>query len=64
MDPEPAKALHQSSREIIDFRHTLELAQGELGRKVRTVRHGDFPMVERGAEPPAEAYIRLVESGE
>lgn len=55
----PSKAVPEWSRKVIDFRHTLKLSQGELGKRLKTSAMA-VSRWERGvSEPAAESYIRL-----
>ena len=55
----PVKVVAEWSLEILAFRQTLKLTQGELGKRLKTSAMA-VSRWERGeVEPPAEAYIRL-----
>ena len=59
MPKNPAKAVPEWSRKVIDFRHALKLTQGELGKRLKTSAMA-VSRWERGeTEPAAESYIRL-----
>ena len=59
MAKNPAKAVPEWSRKVIDFRQALKLSQGELGKRLKTSAMA-VSRWERGeTEPAAESYIRL-----
>jgi transcriptional regulator with XRE-family HTH domain len=59
MPKNPAKAVPEWSRKVIDFRQALKLTQGELGKRLKTSAMA-VSRWERGeTEPAAESYIRL-----
>jgi len=59
MAKNPKKAVPEWSRKVINFRQTLKLSQGELGKKLKTSAMA-VSRWERGeTEPAAESYIRL-----
>ena len=53
------RAVPEWSRRILTFRQTLELTQGELGRRLKTSAMAVSRWERGDAEPPADAYIRL-----
>jgi transcriptional regulator with XRE-family HTH domain len=59
MPKNPAKAVPEWSRKVIDFRQGLKFTQGELGKRLKTSAMA-VSRWERGeTEPTAESYIRL-----
>src|ERR1700747_1426261 len=55
----PAKTLPEWSSKIFAFRQALKLTQGELGKRLRTSAMAVSRWERGGADPPADAYIRL-----
>lgn len=51
--------LPEWSRKVLAFRQSLNLTQGELGKRLKTSAMADSRWERGDSEPPAEAYIRL-----
>src|ERR1700747_1941751 len=54
-----ANPLPEWSRKILAFRQTLKLPQSELGKRLKTSAMAVSRWERGGADPPADAYIRL-----